>query len=301
MKASNVLATVLFGSIAAAAPFDKRALVTKTSVIVETVVVYTTVYADDIPIAPATTTPGLFFEKPKSSNVVPTSTAVYNPPVVEVPSSSAPAPVSSAPAPSSTYVAPAPVSSVEAVQVSSVEAVQVSSAVVEAPAPTSIYTPVAEPTSVYTPVAEPTSIYTPAPASSSVYVAPAPVSSAVVVPSSTPSTPTGDKYSGDITIYDNTGGFGACGTALYDTDMVVALSVETWGASTYDVMTGAATNPWCNQKITIEYKGNTVEATIMDMCPGCKGKDIDLSLAVWKKLTGLDEKTRLQADWWKSG
>jgi opacity protein-like surface antigen len=121
------------------------------------------------------------------------------------------------------------------------------------------------------------------------------------VASSSPSTPTGDKYSGDITIYDNTGGFGACGTALYDTDMVVALSIDTWGASTYDVMTGAATNPWCNQKITIEYNGNTVEATIMDMCPGCSGKDIDLSLAVWKKLTGLDEKTRLQADWWKSG
>lgn len=287
MKTSNVLATVLFSTIAAAAPFDRRALVTKTEIVVETVIVWTTIYGDQVPIAPATTTPGLFFEKPKSSIVVPSSTAIYTPAVAKV--SSAPAPVYSAPAPSSTYVAPAVVSS------AAVEAVKPS--VVETPA--------------YTPTPEPTSIYTPAPAPSSVYVAPvssavvveAPVSSAVVVstPSSAPSSPSGDKYSGDITIYDNTGGFGACGTALHDTDMIVALAIDTWGASTYDVMTGAATNPWCGQKITIEYNGNTVDATIMDLCPGCKGKDIDLSLAVWKKLTGLDEKTRLQADWWKSG
>ncbi|KAF2704758.1 hypothetical protein K504DRAFT_389300, partial [Pleomassaria siparia CBS 279.74] len=103
-----------------------------------------------------------------------------------------------------------------------------------------------------------------------------------------------------ITIYDNNGGYGACGTILHDTDHIVALSVETWGSSTYDVMTGAATNPWCGQKITIDYKGNQVEATIMDMCPGCKGKDIDLSLATWTELTGLAEKTRLTANWWKS-
>jgi len=291
MKTFNVLATVLFGTIVAAAPFDRRALVTKTEIVYETVVVWTTVYADEVPIAPATTTPGLFFEKPKSSVVVPTS-AAYTPPVVEV--------SSSAPAPSSQYVAPAPVSS------AAVEAVKPSSTpVVEAIAPT--------PTPVFTPAPKPTSIYTPAPAPSSVYVAPPVVSSAVVVtpissavpvaakPSSAPSSPSGDKFSGDITIYDNTGGFGACGTALYDTDMIVALSIDTWGASTYDVMTGEATNPWCGQKITIEYKGNTIDATIMDLCPGCSGQDIDLSLAAWKKLTGLDEKTRLQADWWKSG
>jgi len=105
---------------------------------------------------------------------------------------------------------------------------------------------------------------------------------------------------GDLTIYDNNGGFGACGTALHDTDMIVALSIATFGASTYDVMTGAATNKWCGQKITLDYNGNQVEATIMDVCPGCTGEDIDASLAVWTKLTGLTEKTRKQVDWWKS-
>lgn len=243
MKASNVLATVLFGAIAAAAPLDKRALVTKTEVIVETVVVYTTIYQDEVPIAPATTTPGLFFENPASSETVPTSTAVHYVPEVEAP----------------------------------------------------------EPTSTYTPAPQPTSVYTPPPAPSSIYVAPAAVSSAVVEAPQPSSAPTsGEKMHGDITIYDNVGGFGACGTQLYDTDMVVALAAATWGQSTYDVMTGEATNPWCGQKITVEYKGNQIEATIMDLCPGCAGQDIDLSLAAWKKLTGLDEKTRLQADWWKS-
>lgn len=274
MKTSNVLATVFFGAMAAAAPFDKRALVTKTELVVETVVVYTTVYGDDVPVAPATTTPGLFFEQPASSEVVPTSTAAYTPPVVEAPASSAPA--SSAPASSSVFT--------------------------PAPAPTSTYTPpvVEAPSSVVTPAPEPSSVYTP-PAPSSTYVAPAPVSSAVVEaaqPSSAPAA-TGDKMHGDITIYDNTGTAGACGKPLYDTDMIVALAEPTWGQSTYDVQTGESTNPWCGQKIAISYKGTTITATIMDLCPGCVGQDIDLSLAAWKALTGLDEKTRLQADWWK--
>ena len=104
----------------------------------------------------------------------------------------------------------------------------------------------------------------------------------------------------DITIYDNNGGFGACGTELHDTDMIVALSKETWGQSTYDVMTGEATNPWCGQRIKVEYNGNHIFAKIMDMCPGCAGADIDLSLAAWKELTKLDEKTRLKASWSKA-
>jgi hypothetical protein len=263
MKTSNVLASVLFGSLAAAAPFVKRDLVTKTEVVVETLVIYTTVWDSDVPMAEATSTPGLFYEqpsKPASSKAEPTPTPAYTPPVEEpssvyTPPSSAPAPVTSA--------APAP-------------------------EPSSVYTPAPEPSSVYTPAPEPSSVYTPAPASS----APAPVQ--------TSSSSTGEKYHGDITIYDNTGAAGACGEPLTDSDMIVALAKPTWGESTYDVMTGEATNPWCGQKITIEYQGNQIQATIMDLCPVCAAGDIDLSLAAWKALTGLDEKTRLQADWWKS-
>jgi hypothetical protein len=102
-----------------------------------------------------------------------------------------------------------------------------------------------------------------------------------------------------MTIYDNTGGYGACGKPIYDGDMIVAIAKDAWGVSTYDTMTGDSTNPWCGQKIKIDYNGNSIEATIMDLCPGCSGHDIDLSLAAWTKLTGLAEKTRLKASWSK--
>jgi hypothetical protein len=101
----------------------------------------------------------------------------------------------------------------------------------------------------------------------------------------------------DITVYDNDGSTGACGSALYDKDIFVALAKQAWGDSTYNISTGAATNPWCGQKILIEYNSTQVVAVILDLCPGCLGYDIDLSIAAWKALTGLDEKTRLKARW----
>jgi outer membrane biosynthesis protein TonB len=284
MKTSAVLASLLFGTFAVAAPVDKRALIYKTEVVTETVVVYTTVFDDDEAVAQATTTPaGYFYEAPKvpsSAAAKPTPQAPVNTPAAEQ-------------KPASTYVAPAP-------QAPTPTPSPVAAPVVEAPKPV-VETP--------TPVVEAPKpvLETPQPAPSSVYVAPAP---APVVPSAAPapapsapssgSPSTGAQHTNvDMTIYDNNGGFGACGTELHDSDMIVALAASTWGSSTYDVMTGAATNPWCGQKIKIEYNGNSIEATIMDLCPGCAGADIDLSLAAWKKLTGLDEKTRLKASWSK--
>lgn len=267
MKTSAVLVSMLFGSFAVAAPFDKRALAYKTEVVTETVVVWTTVYDDGAEVAEATTTPaGYFYEQPKPSSAaaVPTSAqASVAPPVVQKPSS-APAPQAPTPTP--------------------------------APAPTPTPAPVEQPkpeTSAYVAPA-------PAPVSSAAYVAPAPAAS-----SAAPQAPSGGSSSGatfqdvDITIYDGiNGASGACGTSLQDSDMIVALAKPAWGESTYDRMTGAATNPWCGQKIKVEYQGKSIEATIMDMCPGCAGHDIDLSPAAWKALTGR-ENTRLKASWSK--
>ncbi|CAO2658785.1 Nn.00g065080.m01.CDS01 [Neocucurbitaria sp. VM-36] len=259
MKNSAVLASLLFGALAVAAPFDKRALVYKTEVLTETVIVYTTVY-DDEPVA-TSSVDALFYEQPTTTSssavVVPTSSAT--PAYV--------APVSSE-EPSSSVYTPAP----------------------ETPSST----PVAVVTSAAAVVETPTT--------TEAYVAPAATSAAAVESevSSGSTTTSGETYSDvDITIYDNNGGYGACGTELHDTDMIVALAKDAWGTSTYDVMTGEATNPWCGQKIQIEYNGNSVQATIMDLCPGCVGHDVDLSLAAWKQLTGLDEKTRLKASWSK--
>jgi hypothetical protein len=80
------------------------------------------------------------------------------------------------------------------------------------------------------------------------------------------------------------------------TDLYVALAAPAWGASTYDTMTGKATNKWCGQKIRIEYGGKSVDAKIMDMCPGCAGHDIDLSDAAWAAI-GMTEWTRVQGSW----
>lgn len=134
MKSSQILASVLFGTFAAAVPF-KRDLVTKTEVVVETVIVYTTVW-DDVPAAEATTTGGgYFYEVPSSSAAKTTSTStststpayvpspaqepssVYTPPAptsassteVVVPSVAAPPPTSAAPPPETSSTPPAAV------------------------------------------------------------------------------------------------------------------------------------------------------------------------------------------------
>lgn len=272
MKSSQILASVLFGTFAAAVPF-KRDLVTKTEVVVETVIVYTTVW-DDVPAAEATTTGGgYFYEVPSSSAAKTTSTST---------STSTPAYVPSpAQEPSSVYTPPAPTSA------SSTEVVVPS---VAAPPPTSAAPP--PETSSTPPAAVPTT-------SAAAYVAP--VADAAPAPTSADtassgSTSSGETFTGDLTINPLTGALGACGKPLYATDMVVALAADAWGASTYDTMTGEATNPWCGKKINIEYNGKTVPATIMDLCPGCSGHDIDLSDAAWAAI-GMTEWTRVKGSW----
>jgi expansin (peptidoglycan-binding protein) len=91
-----------------------------------------------------------------------------------------------------------------------------------------------------------------------------------------------------MTIYNPAGELGACGLPLSDDDPIVALGAPTMGPSTYNVMTGAATNPWCGKKIQISYNGKTTVGTIQDKCPGCAAGDIDLSPKLWKELTGMD-------------
>jgi hypothetical protein len=296
MKTSAVLTSLLFGSFAAAAPFDRRALVYKTEVVTETVVVYTTVWDYDESVAQATTTPaGYFYEQPKApSSAVAEVTPTPKAPVAEKPSV---APVASSPA---TTPSPSAVPTPTPAPYSAPAPVVEQSKAVEEPKPTKE----AEPTTAAPTTAAPQPTTT-----TSAYVAPpattqaaAPAASSSAPSYSTPSTGGAMEHQNvDITIYDIAeGDLGACGTELKATDMIVALAASTWGASTYDVMTGASTNPWCGQKIKVEYKGNEVDATIMDLCPGCSGADIDLSPAVWKALTGLDEKTRLKASWSKS-
>lgn len=282
MKSSQVLASVLFGSMAAAFPF-KRDLVTKTEIAVETVIVYTTVWEDDLPVAEATTTAGgYFYEQPTAeaeTTPAATSTPAYTP---------APAPVQE---PSSVYTPP-----VEAPAAPSSTVVVVSSA---APAPKPVETSAAP-----APAAPTTTeaAYTPAPAPAT-SAAPA-ATTAAAAPAqqqqsygTSDSSSTGKSFSDvDLTINPLTGALGACGEPMYASDLYVAIAQSAWGASTYDTMTGKATNKWCGQKIRIQYNGKSVDATVMDMCPGCSGHDIDLSDAAWEAI-GMTEWTRVKGSW----
>jgi len=303
MKTSAVLASLLFGSYAVAAPFDRRALVYKTEVVTETVVVYTTVYDDEYPEA-TSSAPAYEQQKPSTTStavVYPTSSAV---PAPASTSSAAPAYTPVVPEKPSTpaYTPVAPESSTPAAETS-----------------TSIYTP--EP--IYTPKPSPTPSPEPEPETSSVVPPPAPTTTEAAY---TPVTPTlqqaaaantdaafdpaepGYTSSGvssgsftdvDMTVYDNFGTAGACGVNLKDDMMIAAIAAPAWnakGGSTYDTATGKSANPWCGTEIEVEHNGKTVKATILDLCPACVGHDIDLSHGAWKEL-GLGAPDRFKASW----
>lgn len=311
MKTSTVLSSLLFGSIAAAAPFDRRALVYKTEIVTETVVVYTTVYGD-VPTVSTTSSAGAFYEQQKPSTtsspagypaVTPSPAPQPSPaPVASPPVASPPAP--SVPAPSSPA---APAYTPPAVEKPS-----------PAPAPSPSPKPEPQPQPQPSPQPQPTPEPQPEPKPETTVAAapaPAPTPAKDNTPAPSPAAPapaTGGYASSnkiaaglsfdnvDITVYDNTGAPGACGEALTDDMMIVAIAQGAWdakGGSTYNVMTGASSNPWCGTEIEVKYNGNSVKAKIMDLCPGCKGQDdVDLSRAAWKAL-GITETTRLKASW----
>lgn len=273
---SAMIASALMASLALAAPLNKRAYATKTHTVVETVMVYTTVWdapqqeATEAPAA-ATSSPALFFEQPSSAAAVTSSVVV---PVVP---SSTPEPVVSTPSPTPTpEPTPEPVSSVVP-EVPSSSAVPV---VAETPSPSPTPAPEPTPSPEPTPTPEPTS------------EAPAPSSAAPVeaTPSAAPSNgggSGGEEYSGSLTMNYYSGGTGACGEPIQDTEMVAALAVAGFGDSSYDTATGNPTNKWCNKKIRISYNGKTADATIMDRCPGCTGAGgLDATPALWEALTG---------------
>lgn len=283
MKTSSVLTSLLLSALAAAAPVQQRDLATKTEIVTETVVVYTTVWDDYVPSATAAPTKvasapgGQFFEKPKPSS---TLVAEVKP---TTPKESAPAPPAYTPPPAakpSTPAAPAPEPTTT----------------VAPPAPSA---PAPQPEKPSTTEAAPvltTSLQQAAPVAPT-QAAPAPAPSAGN--SGSNSGGGGGSFSGEMTIYDAKGNLGACGKPIQDSDPVVALGKPTWGESTYDVMTGESSNPWCGKKINIHYEGKTTSATIMDLCPECKAGDIDLTPSLWKTVTGDDPKLggRYQVSW----
>jgi len=90
-------------------------------------------------------------------------------------------------------------------------------------------------------------------------------------------------------------GMGSCGIESSDSQDVVALShviMTEQGASNPNA------NPLCGRKITIKHvdSGKTVQATVVDTCPGCKRDDIDLSPSCFTKIAALAD-GRVRVSW----
>lgn len=88
------------------------------------------------------------------------------------------------------------------------------------------------------------------------------------------------------TVYTQQGGTGSCGHKLPDSSLVIALS-NVW-------QLGQSPGPYCGRKIQVTNtgsdsgtggKGNTVIATVQDMCPGCDRERLDFSVGAWNQLT----------------
>ncbi|KAF5343420.1 hypothetical protein D9758_011839 [Tetrapyrgos nigripes] len=80
------------------------------------------------------------------------------------------------------------------------------------------------------------------------------------------------------TWYQPNGELGACGAPSQNSDLVVALP-----ASKYD----GGDNCW--RHIGIHYEGKYVDATVVDMCPGCDDNHIDISEGTFEKLADLGD------------
>jgi hypothetical protein len=278
MKSSAVIASVLFSTMALAAPVDRRAYATKTEVKVEYYTVYTTVTGAQPAAAAATSDPALFYEDRPQHNPVRQSTAV-----VASSSTSSIAAVPTIVKPEPTYQAPPPV------------------------VPTTTATkPLSTTTSAYTPPpAQPTTQAPPPPPPTSTQ-APPPPSSVVPEPQPTqtqPSNSDGEVHSGgSLTMNYYGGGLGACGDPIGDNDDAVALAVDVFGDATVDYMTGKTTNKWCGKTIEMTYEGRTATAQIKDRCPGCTNGGLDLTKKVWDKLTnslGGDNGDRVLGMTWR--
>jgi hypothetical protein len=90
-------------------------------------------------------------------------------------------------------------------------------------------------------------------------------------------------YNGDAIYYYT--GLGNCGWQSKDTDYIVALSIPEYNNGAH-----------CGQHVTVFYQGKSVDATVVDSCPGCSQYSIELSPAAFQALAPLSAE-RIQVQW----
>lgn len=118
--------------------------------------------------------------------------------------------------------------------------------------------------------------------------------SAPAAPSATGgSTPSGAKYTGDITYY--TPGLGSCGVTNTESDHIVALAI---GMMQAGYSGNPNLNPLCGRSITISSGGKTATATITDTCPGCSDGSLDLTPSLFEVFDPLSVGRVSGVEWW---
>lgn len=95
-------------------------------------------------------------------------------------------------------------------------------------------------------------------------------------------------------------GLGACGITSAETDDIVAVSHLLYDAAAEKAGTGANpnANPLCGKRIAIETREGkeAIQVTVVDRCTGCKPRDLDVPLAVFKRLAE-EERGRVEMKW----
>lgn len=111
--------------------------------------------------------------------------------------------------------------------------------------------------------------------------------------SAAPTTHLAPRNSGDLTFYDP--GMGACGISSGAGEMVVALNAPQFDPATPNGNPNL--NSLCGKRVRVTGpSGTTVDATIVDRCPGCAAGSLDLSPAAFQVLAPLD-KGRVAGTW----
>lgn len=98
------------------------------------------------------------------------------------------------------------------------------------------------------------------------------------------------SYSGRMTYYDPSVGYGSCGAVYQPSDFIVALDPSLWTSANPNA------DPLCGRTIAITYNGVTTNAKVTDKCPSCAAGAIDVSQAVFESFASTSVGV-LQVSW----
>lgn len=93
---------------------------------------------------------------------------------------------------------------------------------------------------------------------------------------STPDQPTSEDFSGEATYYD-ADGTGACGFGKSNDFLVAALNKSQYSKAQ------------CGKCALVKGPKGSVTIKIVDLCPGCKNGDLDLSETAFEKVADLSD------------